>query len=231
MERPTFDVLAVSFVRGSTRLWPADCSVIHCLPGSGYLPDSSWLKSARNSTVLCTSCHEGSDHSHVVELACSGLSEEKESVSTILGRNRVWPNRFWPSVSDRLWPNRLWPNRLWPNRLWPNRLWPKPTLAKPTLAKPTLAKTDFGQNRLWPNRLWPKPTLAKVKVLVVCKDFGFWELIVQGFFLAFVFCLLGGWMLERLWPTLANPIFTNPFLTSPFGQPILANPFLANISG
>ena len=26
-----------------------------------------------------------------------------------------------------------------------------------------------------------KPTLAKVKVLVVCKDFGFWELIVWGF--------------------------------------------------
>ena len=43
--------------------------------------------------------------------------------------------------------------------------WSKPTLAKLTLAKPTLAK----------------PTLAKVKVLVVCKDFGFWELIVWVF--------------------------------------------------
>ena len=49
----------------------------------------------------------------------------------------------------------------------------------------------------------PTLALAKVKVLVVCKDFGFWEfgffflkLIVQVFFLAFVFCLLGGWMLE-----------------------------------
>ena len=38
-------------------------------------------------------------------------------------------------------------------------------LVKPTLAKPTLAK----------------PTLAKVKVFVVCKDFGFWELIVWVF--------------------------------------------------
>ena len=36
---------------------------------------------------------------------------------------------------------------------------------KPTLAKPTLAK----------------PTLANVKVLVVCKDFGFSELIVWVF--------------------------------------------------
>ena len=44
----------------------------------------------------------------------------------------------------------------------------KPTLAKPTLAifiRPTLAK----------------PTLAKVKVLVVCEDFGFLELIVWVF--------------------------------------------------
>ena len=39
----------------------------------------------------------------------------------------------------------------------------------------------IGRNRLWPNRLWPKPTLAKVLVLVVCKDFGFWELIVWVF--------------------------------------------------
>ena len=46
-----------------------------------------------------------------------------------------------------------------------------------------------GRNRLWPIRLWPslakptlaKPTLANVKVLVVCKDFGFWELIVFVF--------------------------------------------------
>ena len=30
-----FYVLAVSFVRGSARLWPGDCSVIHCMPGSG----------------------------------------------------------------------------------------------------------------------------------------------------------------------------------------------------
>ena len=45
----------------------------------------------------------------------------------------------------------------------------QPSLAspfwRPTLAKPTLVK----------------PTLAKVKVLVVCKDFGFWELIVCVF--------------------------------------------------
>ena len=44
----------------------------------------------------------------------------------------------------------------------------KPTLAKPTLAiviRPTLAK----------------PTLAKVEVLVACKDFGFWDLIVLVF--------------------------------------------------
>ena len=40
-----------------------------------------------------------------------------------------------------------------------------PTLAKPTMAKPTLAK----------------PTLANVKVLVVCKDFVFSELIVWVF--------------------------------------------------
>ena len=30
-----FDVLAVSFVRGSARLWPDECCVIHCMPGSG----------------------------------------------------------------------------------------------------------------------------------------------------------------------------------------------------
>ena len=42
----------------------------------------------------------------------------------------------------------------------------KPTLAKPTLAKPTLAK----------------PTLAKVKVLVVCKDFGFFGVNCLVFF-------------------------------------------------
>ena len=45
------------------------------------------------------------------------------------------------------------------------RLRSKPTLASPTLANPTLAK----------------PTLANVKVLVVCKDFGFLELIVWVF--------------------------------------------------
>ena len=43
-----------------------------------------------------------------------------------------------------------------------------------------------GHGRLWPNRLLAKPTLAKptlanVNVLVVCKDFGFWELIVWVF--------------------------------------------------
>ena len=41
--------------------------------------------------------------------------------------------------------------------------------SKPTSANPTLAK----------------PTLANVKVLVVCKDFGFWEIIVQVFFCVF----------------------------------------------
>ena len=45
-----------------------------------------------------------------------------------------------------------------------------PTLAKPTLAKPTLAKPTLA-----------KPTLANVKVLVVCKDLGFSELIVWVF--------------------------------------------------
>ena len=38
-------------------------------------------------------------------------------------------------------------------------------MVKIGLVKPTLAK----------------PTLAKVKVFVVCKDFGFWELIVWVF--------------------------------------------------
>ena len=56
----------------------------------------------------------------------------------------------------------------------------------------------------WSKPTLAKPTLAKVKVSVVCKDFGFWELIclgflkliVQFFFCRFCFCLLGGWMLE-----------------------------------
>ena len=54
-----------------------------------------------------------------------------------------------------------------------NNLWSKPTLAKPTLAiviRPTLANPTLA-----------KPTLANVKVLVVCKDFGFSELIVWVF--------------------------------------------------
>ena len=46
----------------------------------------------------------------------------------------------------------------------------RPTLANPTLAKPTLTKPTLA-----------KPTLANVKVLVVCKDFGFSELIVWVF--------------------------------------------------
>ena len=79
-----FNVLAVSFVRGSARLWPGDCAVIHCMPGSGQLPDSTWLWSEREATALCTSCHVGSDHSRVVEWTRSGLSEEKENDSTTI---------------------------------------------------------------------------------------------------------------------------------------------------
>ena len=56
----------------------------------------------------------------------------------------------------------------------------KPTLAKPTLAKPTLAKPTLAKPTL-ANPTLAKPTLAKFKVLVVCKDFGFWELIVLVF--------------------------------------------------
>ena len=73
----------------------------------------------------------------------------------------------------------------------------KPTLAKPTLAiviRPTLAK----------------PTLAKVKVLVVCKDFGFGEffvwvflkLIVQVFLcveLSRVVCWVWAWWWVKGW--------------------------------
>ena len=51
----------------------------------------------------------------------------------------------------------------------------KPTLANPTLAKLTLAKPTLAKPFL------AKPTLANVKVLVVCKDFGFSELIVWVF--------------------------------------------------
>ena len=42
-------------------------------------------------------------------------------------------------------------------------------------------QTDFGQTDFGQNRLWPKPTLVNVKVSVVCKDFGFSELIVWVF--------------------------------------------------
>ena len=69
----------------------------------------------------------------------------------------IWISERLNSGRNRPWPIRLWPSssdRLWPNRLWPIRLWP---------------------NRLWPNRLWP--TLR----LVVCKDFGFSELLVWVF--------------------------------------------------
>ena len=48
-------------------------------------------------------------------------------------------------------------------------------ISKPTLAKPTLAK----------------PTLAKVKVFV-CKDFGFWKLIVWVFFVCVEWSWVGG---------------------------------------
>ena len=47
----------------------------------------------------------------------------------------------------------------------------RPTLANPTLANPTLAKPTLA-----------KPTLANVKVLVVCKDFGFFGVNCLGFF-------------------------------------------------
>ena len=63
-----FDVLVVSFVRGSARPWPAGCSVIHCMPGSGY-----------------TSCHVGSHHSRAVELTCSVLSALSLEVLRPLG--------------------------------------------------------------------------------------------------------------------------------------------------
>ena len=56
--------------------------------------------------------------------------------------------------------------------------WSKPTLANPTLAiliRPTLARPTLAKPTL------AKPTLANVKVLVVCKDFGFSELIVWVF--------------------------------------------------
>ena len=60
-----------------------------------------------------------------------------------------------------------------------------PTLANPTLAKPTLAKLTLA-----------KPTLANVKVLVVCKGFGFSELIVWVFLKlivhVFFVCFEGG---------------------------------------
>ena len=51
----------------------------------------------------------------------------------------------------------------------------RPTLANPTLANPTLANPTLANPTL------AKPTLANVKVLVVCKDFGFSELIVWVF--------------------------------------------------
>ena len=80
-----FNVLAVSLVRGSARLWPCDYLVIHCVPGSGWLLDSSWLWSARGLTVLRTPCHVVSGHSRVVELTCSGLMEEKDNGSSNIG--------------------------------------------------------------------------------------------------------------------------------------------------
>ena len=56
--------------------------------------------------------------------------------------------------------------------------WSKPTLANPTLAiviRQTLANPTLANPTL------AKPTLANVKVLVVCKDLGFSELIVWVF--------------------------------------------------
>ena len=68
-----------------------------------------------------------------------------------------------------------------------------PTLRGPHPSRPTLGPTLHGNPRTpnahirAPRRFKrSKPTLAKlilakVKVLVVCKDFGFWELIVWVF--------------------------------------------------
>ena len=86
-----FNVLAVSFVRRSARLWPGNYPVIHCMPGSGSL----WLWSARELTALCTPCHVGSDHSRVVELTCCGLSAEKEK-----GDTKAFLGQYFATIHD-----------------------------------------------------------------------------------------------------------------------------------
>ena len=97
------------------------------------------------------------------------------------------------------WPTVDWDKIGWWLALSPNS-WPPPSnlqlrrssslspLSRDANVWPTSVETDFGQSDFghpyptdFSNSTLANPTLANVKVLVVCKDFGFSELIVWVF--------------------------------------------------